>query len=201
MTTQRLVLFVDAQNIYHGARSAFFRASDSHALGQFDPVKLGQLICSRPPAGFTRSLHQVRVYTGRPESGKEPQTYSAHMKQCAVWKRAGAEVIARTLRYPPDWPNSKAQEKGIDAALAIDCVAFAIDKAYDVGVIASTDSDLKPALEYVHRKFSGSARAEVMNWRSPTSSRRLSLRGINIWCHWLDRTDHNQVADPTDYNR
>lgn len=200
MGAQRLTLFIDAQNLYHGARSAFFTPSDSHVLGQFDPVKIGLLICSRPPPGHTRTLRQVRIYTGRPESTKEPRTYAAHMRQCAAWQRAGAKVITRTLRYPPDWPNTKAQEKGIDVALAIDFVALAIDGEYDVGVIASTDSDLKPALEYVCRKFAGNPRAEVMNWRSRTSSRRLSVPGMNIWCHWLNRADYDQVADLTDYN-
>lgn len=200
MAAQRVVLFVDAQNFYHGARSAFFAPSDSHVFGQFKPIELGQLICSRPPPGLTRSLHQVRIYTGRPESTKEPRTYAAHMKQCTAWSKAGAAIISRTLRYPPDWPNGKAEEKGIDVALAIDFVALAIDGEYDVGIIASTDSDLKPALEYVHNKFSASPRAEVTNWRSPQSPRRLSIPGARIWCHWLDRNDYNQVADLTDYN-
>ena len=200
VAAQRVLLFIDAQNFYHGARSAFFTWSDSHILGQFKPVELGQLICSRPPPGVTRALHQVRIYTGRPESTKEPKTYSAHMKQCAAWQMAGAIIISRTLRYPPDWPNSRPQEKGIDVALAIDFVALAIDGEYDVGIIASTDSDLKPALEYVHSKPSASPRAEVTNWRSTKSPRRLSIPGAKIWCHWLNQDDYNQVADGTDYN-
>jgi uncharacterized LabA/DUF88 family protein len=122
------------------------------------------------------------------------------MKQCAAWQGTGAEVIARMLRYPPDWPNARAQEKGIDVALAIDFVALAMDGEYDVGVIASTDTDLRPALEYVHRKFSANLRAEVTSWRSSSSPRRLSIPGAKIWCHWLDRNDYDQVADPRDYN-
>ena len=66
MAADRVILFVDAQNFYHGVRSAFFRPTDSHVYGQFKPVELGQLICSRPPPNVTRSLHQVRIYTGRP---------------------------------------------------------------------------------------------------------------------------------------
>jgi len=95
----------------------------------------------------------------------------------------------------------RAEEKGIDVALAIDFVALAIDGAYDVGIIASTDTDLRPAIEYVLHKFhSGSPRAEVTSWSSATSPRRLSIPGTNIWCHWLQRGDYDQVADPADYN-
>ena len=59
------------------------------------------------------------------------------------------KVIQRTLRYPSDWPSRKAQEKGIDVALAVDFVMMAVAEEYDVGVLMSTDTDLKPALEAV----------------------------------------------------
>jgi len=197
---QRLVVFIDAQNFYHGARLAFFRESDWHIYGQFKPIELAELICSRAPLGKTRLLEQVLVYTGRPDSRKEPTTYAAHMKQCATWERVGARIIHRTLRYPSDWTNSKAQEKGIDVALAIDFVAFAIDGKFDVGVIASTDSDLKPALEFVHDRYRTVRCVEVAAWGSSVAPKRLSIPGARIWCYWLDRSDYDSVADLTDYN-
>lgn len=122
------------------------------------------------------------------------------MKQCAAWQSAGAIVIPRTLRYPSDWPKTKAEQKGIDVLLAIDFVTLAIDGEYDVGVIASGDSDLLPALEYVYHKFSSTPRVEVTCWSSPTTSKRLRISGGNMWCYWLDRHDYHQVADLTDYN-
>jgi len=122
------------------------------------------------------------------------------MKQCAAWESKEAIVIPRTLRYPTGWPDTKAQQKGVDVALAIDFVAFAIDGEYDVGVIASTDTDLKPALEYVYRKLSTVRRAEVTNWTGSTIQRRLSVPGGKIWCYWLDRGDYDSIADLTNYN-
>lgn len=189
MPSERLVLFIDAQNFYHGARQAFFNDSDWHIYGQFNPVKLGELICSRAPVGKTRLLHEVRVYTGRPDSEKEPSTHAAHMRQCAAWEKAGTTVIHRTLRYPADWPNSKAQQKGVDVALAIDFIAFAIDDKYDVGVIASTDSDLKPALEFVYDRFATGHYVEVAAWKSSVAPKRLSIPRAHIWCYWLDKGD------------
>jgi hypothetical protein len=141
----------------------------------------------------------VRVYIGRPDPAKEPKTYAAHIKQCNSWLKAGAEVIARPLRYPEDWPNSKAQQKGVDVALAVDFVALAIDGEYDVGVIASTDSDLKPALEFVRQKCKG-CHIEVAAWFSPRHKSRLSIPGGGIYYHRLDRTDYDSVADLSDYN-
>ena len=195
--SQRLLLFLDAQNVYRGARRAFCDDYDPHTYGNFDPMKMGALVCSRAAAGTTSVLAGVRVYTGRPDSTKQPQAYGPHMRQCAAWQAAGVTVIARALRYPYDWPKSAAEEKGIDVALAVDFVTLAIDGAYDIGVIFSTDTDLKPALEYVDRKCPQVC--TVAAWTSPTSRGRLSLKDGNLWCYWLDRNDYDSVADLTDY--
>ena len=198
----RVVLFIDAQNLYKGARDDFGvrdangKIIEPFTFGQVHPIELGKLICSRPPEGETRALHQVRVYTGRPDSSKQPVGYGANLAQCAAWEAKGIHVVHRTLRYPFDWPVSKPQEKGIDVALAIDLVTGAIDGTYDVGIVCSTDSDLRPAIEYVYRKFGGHPRAEVMAWKD---AYRLSVPGYNIWCHFLDRADFDSISDPTDY--
>ena len=199
MTTEKLILFLDDKNFYNGARRAFFSTTDAHFYGQINPIALGEAICARP-AKTQRQLQEVRIYTGLPDSTKEPKTYSAHMEQCQSWKRDGAEVITRMLRYPLDWPNSKAQQKGIDVALAVDFVALAIEGEYDIGVIASTDSDLRPALEYVKKKCSNHCRVEVTAWSSPRTKSRLSIPGVNVWCHWLNEVDYDVMADLTDYN-
>lgn len=200
MATQRLVLFIDAQNFYNGARRAFFADSDPHFYGQTKPMELGNLICSRRLPGHKAKLKEVRVYTGRPDSTKEPNTYAAHLKQCNIWDQAGVNVITRTLRYPKDWPTSKAVQKGVDVAIAIDFVALAIDEEYDLGVMASTDSDLTPALEFVRRRYRATRRIEVTAWTSPRTKSRLSIPGNNIWCNWLDLADYESIADLTDYN-
>ena len=198
----KLVLFVDVQNTYRGARESFFSTTTTSANGQFDPMKLGSLIESRGgPGGTACTLDEVRAYTGRPDPEKDPRTYTAHMKQCAQWEKSGVSVIHRGLRYPRDWPNQRAQEKGIDTALAIDYVAMAVDGLYDIGVIVSTDTDLLPALEFVSRRFAGDRHVAVAAWRSPQSNRRLSIPGTNIWCNWLHRADYDSVSDPTDYTR
>ena len=199
MAVERLILFLDDKNFYKGARSAFFSDTDAHYYGQINPTELGNLICARPTQ-TQRQLQQVRVYTGLPDSTKEPKTHTAHLRQCQSWKKNGAEVITRILRYPQDWPNSKAQQKGVDVALAVDFVALAIDNVYDVGVIASTDADLRPALEYVVQKCRNKCHVEVAAWFTPKTKNRLSIPGINIWCHRLNRTDYDTIADLTDYN-
>lgn len=77
---------------------------------------------------------------------------------------------------------------------------MAVRGDYDVGVILSTDTDLKPALEAVI-SLGGNPRCEVAAFTNPTGySRRLSVKGTRIWCHWLDEVEYQAVADSTDYN-
>ena len=201
MTTPlRLALFIDAQNAYRRARARFFPNPQFGRDGHFYPMELGRLITSRGgPNGKACTLSDVRVYSGRPDANRDRRTYAAHDKQSKRWTSDGATVITRGLRYPRTWPTEPAQEKGIDVALAIDFVRLAIDGAYDVGVIMSTDNDLLPALEFVRSHDPGRLHVAVAAWGTGRGDQRLALPGL--WCHWLSQADYNAVADSTDYNQ
>lgn len=197
----RVVVYIDWQNTYRGARETFCAKDTFHTEGQIDPVKLAELLCVRGSTdGTQRELSQVRVYTGRPDSSRDSKGYGANQRQMAAWQKAGAMVIARTLRYPPGYPRVKAQEKGIDVALAIDFVMGAIDSRYDVGIIVSTDTDLRPALEVVAQRFSGRPKPETAAWTGRGANRALTVPGARVWSHRLDKADYESVHDSTDYN-
>ena len=202
--SNRVAVFIDSQNVYQGARGLFHSRTSHRRAGQITPVALASLLCRREnplqPSTDERVLHQVRVYSGRPDATKDPTTYSAHRRQCAAWERSGAVVITRPLRYPRRWPEQRAEEKGIDVQLAIDFVAGAIDNAYDTGIICSTDTDLLPALEFVATRF-GRQRAETAAWLPAGKGRELRLHRPSTWCHRLDLPDYEAVRDPTDYAR
>jgi hypothetical protein len=124
------------------------------------------------------------------------------MKQRSVWIGDGVKVFPRTLRYPPDWPNSRAQEKGVDVALAVDLVRYGlVEKSFDVGIVVSTDTDLVPAVEAIAESPDSRAwgwpRVEVMTW-SP-NKKQLRVPGKNIWCYKLDATQYESVRDYTNY--
>lgn len=203
MEPLKVVLFIDGQNTYRGARESFFSRERQPAVnGQYDPMRLGELIAARGgPGEAVCTLSEVRVYTGRPDPEKDPRTYAAHMRQCSDWMRRGVNVITRPLRYPSEWPALKAEEKGIDVAIAVDVVSLAVGAVYDIGVVMSTDTDLLPAIEFVRSRYGGTRQVAVAAWRGAGGNRRLSIPGANIWCHWLGRSDYDAVADFTDYNR
>lgn len=204
--TDRVVVFLDWQNVYRGAREAFCGYGAPHWEGQVHPMALGQVIAADSP--FDRQLRQVRIYRGQPDATRDPRGYAANARQVAAWRKSPlVKVTMRTLRYPYGWPNShqpgeKPQEKGIDVALAIDFVSMAIAGEFDVGVLMSTDTDLKPALEVVAQLTSTKGvRAEVAAWSSPGGhSRRLSISSRRLYCHWLGQDAYDQIADATSYS-
>lgn len=197
----RVILFLDYQNVYRGAREAFCEWNAPHWEGQVDPLRLAVALLERDQKGRNRTLHEVRVYRGQPDATKDPKGYGASSRQCHVWEQLPAvRVFTRTLRYPQTWPQDPPEEKGIDVALAVDFVMMAVRGEYDVGILMSTDTDLKPALEAV-TGLDGPI-CEVAAWSSPHGhSRRLSIRSPRLWCHWLDEGAYRRCADPTDYVR
>ena len=188
MTTPlRLAVFIDAQNTYLNAMECFFGGGRSGVGGQFSPMAPGRLIASKGgPRGAACTLSDVRVYSGRPVSNRDRRSYAAHRKQSRHWSSDGATVITRGLRYPRTWPTEPAQEKGIDGA-------------YDVGVIMSTDTGLRPVLEFVHNRAPGRLHVAVAAWATGKGDQRLSLPDASVWCHWLSLADYSAVADPTRY--
>lgn len=196
----KVVVFLDYQNVYMGAREAFRPFGSPSQDGQVDPLKLGELLAAKSP--FDRDLVGVRVYRGQPDSQKDPRGYAASDRQCQYWRSLPkTTTITRPLQYQRGWPREKAREKGIDVKLAIDIVAMAVRREFDVGVLMSRDTDLKPALEFVH-DLNGNPypRCEVAAWSSRNGySRRLSIPRRKVWCHWLDESDYQAVSDPTNY--
>lgn len=195
------MLFIDYQNSYSAARSIFY---DTTALwhwdGQFNPRLVGEYLVESSP--YDRQLSGVRVYRGLPSPKYDSKGYGAARAQNGAWsKEAGVTVVTRPLRYPADYPKSRAEEKGIDVSLAVDFVMGAVKGWYDVGVIMSLDTDLRPALEAVANELHG-VRVEVAAWQSPNGfSRKLTVKGMNIWCHWLGPDVYAVVQDSTDYTQ
>ena len=199
----RVVVFLDWQNVYRGAREAFCTWNAPHWEGQVDPLALAQHLADDSP--YDRQLHQVRIYRGQPVNKHDPQGYAASRRQHAVWTRSPlVELVTRSLAYPPGWPNrtggrERPEEKGIDVALALDFALMGIHKDYDVGILMSSDTDLKPALEAVAALTdTQGTRAEVAALSTPgRQRRRLRLfsgaRSSGISFNMLHRTDKQRV--------
>jgi hypothetical protein len=96
-------------------------------------------------------------------------------------------------------------EKGIDVALAVDLVRMGVQGRYDVAIVMSADTDLRPALEAVValREAGSTIEVEVAAWKTKRYHQRLSLLGGGApqWppCHSLDRSAYEAVQDKSKY--
>lgn len=204
--TQRVAVFMDYQNVYRRAREAFGLTEDPASSGQIYPMRVAKLITER--RNEPSELVAVRIYRGLPQSNRDSKAYGAARAQISKWERSDArlQVITRSLRYPYGWPDGcgaeKPEEKGIDVSLAIDFAAMAVRGQYDVGVIFSGDSDLKPALEFVS-SYDVNAKAEAAAWLPPKRMKlhpqRLTLDRRSLWCHNLNEVDFEAVRDDQDF--
>lgn len=190
----RVIVFIDYENLRFSALDRFHRPGASHTDGNVWPIDLARLLVQM--RNHPSVLTQVRVYRGRPSPVHQPSASVANAAREAAWSSNPlVHTILKDVRYPADFPASRAQEKGVDVALAIDFVRLAYEGAYDVGIIVSRDTDLLPALETV--RDLGLARVEVAAWRNAS---RLNFPGSFLpWCHKLNRDDYESVRDQTDY--
>ncbi|MGH3041921.1 MAG: NYN domain-containing protein [Gaiellaceae bacterium] len=146
----RAVVFIDYQNMYRSARDAFGWASEAGHFGNFRPLGLGGLAIR----GKGCILSQVRVYTGIHTPRGNAVQYAMAQRRIGAWIAEAPErvqVFPRPLRYSPGY--KRAQEKGVDVEFAIDFVRLALDDEFDVAVLASADTDLVPALQFVADRF------------------------------------------------
>lgn len=192
--SNQVMVFIDYQNIATTAFECFPRTATLRRFTHIDPIRLAERIVDR--RRFASELCGIRVYRGRPEPHRQPGLAAASDAQASAWQRdPRVAVVRRPLRYPPGFPLERPQEKGVDVALAVDFVRLAIDRAYEVGVIVSHDTDLMPAVETVIDL--GLAHVEVSGW---ARRKRLWIPGTKLpWSHDLGEADYRAVCDDTDY--
>lgn len=102
-SADRVVVFVDYQNLYQTARKTFGHDSDPPQEGHIWPLALGELLAeqrTRPSV-----LWEVRVYRGLPDPTKQATLHAVNSRQTLVWTGdSRVSAFNRPLRYPSDWP-------------------------------------------------------------------------------------------------
>ena len=199
-TIKRAIVFIDGQNLFHGAKEAF-----GYPFPNFDVKKLALEVCSRK--GW--QLQQVRFYTGFPDSSDNPFWNHFWTAKLAQMGREGVHVFSRPLRYRnqsivlPDGTASTilvGQEKGIDVRLALDVISLAWQGDYDVACIFSQDQDLSEVADEIRGISRIASRWLHIASAFPFSPVSRNKRGINStdWIK-LDRTIYDICIDPRDY--
>jgi uncharacterized LabA/DUF88 family protein len=195
----RIAVFIDYQNCYGAARDAFHRPGAHARYGHFHPRDMAELLAAK--GGPDYDLTFVGVYCGIADRRRDPRTSAARARQVAAWRRhGGVTAVTRPLRYPRGWPREKAQEKGIDVKIAIDALMLAVQRKYDIAVIASCDSDLAPLAEALFelQRLTGAPGVEAIAWNGRGG--RIGLRGKQMAYREVDERDYLAMQDITDYD-
>lgn len=195
-----LVAFVDGQNLYHAAKTAF-----GYTFPNYDVLKL-----SKKLAGMHNwELRQVRFYTGVPEIQDDAHWHHFWEAKLLRMSRQGVHVFSRALRYRnhritlPDGSRHAfmvAEEKGIDVRLAIDVIRMAHHGVYDVALIFSQDQDLSEVADEIRIIAREQKRWIKVASAFPVSPVAGKQRGINK-TDWMpiDRSTYDSCLDPNDY--
>ena len=193
---EKIHLFVDYQNVHLSIAEAFAPPGTPHHTTLIHPGKFGDaLMARRARFGRRGELYKISVFRGQPSSNREVEAAARNKAQSAEWSRdARVEVHNRVLRYPKQWPDQKAKEKGVDVALAIALVRCALSQECGTIVLASRDTDLVPALEMAVEL--GSSQVEVTHWQGTS---RLRLPGTSMWCTTMTGADYLASKDPREY--
>ena len=134
----RVAVFIDYQNVYKSARSAFLLDGHGHLDGQVYPRRVGLLVVDRGRAvDASRELVSVAVYRGEPSPKHSPKGQAACQRQVRYWdSQALVRSSTRPLKYYPHqdrWGNQtwEPREKGIDVRIALDMARGAMRDDYD----------------------------------------------------------------------
>ncbi|PIU40645.1 MAG: NYN domain-containing protein [Candidatus Omnitrophica bacterium CG07_land_8_20_14_0_80_50_8] len=200
MRKERLVTFIDGQNLYRTCKEAF-----GYHYPNYDVNKLSQKIAKEN--GW--SLSRINFYTGIPDSAEDTFWHGFWSKKLAVMGTRGVHTFRRTVRYQDEKVKLKdgsveiirvGHEKGIDVRLALDVVRLALENAYDVAVIFSQDQDLSEVVDDINIISKKNNRLIRIFSAYPVSPIYRNQRGIDK-ARWIkmDKAFYDACIDPIDY--
>lgn len=175
---RRTIVFVDAQNLYGAARTAFGRQ-----LPDYDPVALAELLCKREHW----QLAQVRFYAGVPVREIDPYWYAVWARKVEGLEQRGVWTYSRQLRYRKQKAARYAAsptrevvglENRIVLRLALDMVQLAHDDAFDVALVLSQDEVLSEVAEEVGAIAEANKRWKKVACAFPVGDAANHIRGI-----------------------
>lgn len=171
----RVAVYYDWQNVYKTAREAFGMTAMPNEHGNFSPYQLARILAAGNGREASAQLVRVEIHRGLPSQKHQRTSYAANRRQSAAWMKEAPQIVIprlRPLRYPRNYPQDPAVEKGIDVNLALGAVEWTLTGRCDVAIIFSHDTDLLPVPETITRLVAAD-HVETASWRSPSFNSRL----------------------------
>ena len=219
----RAVVVIDYQNVHltgHGLFAASEHLPRHETL--VDPLLFAQQLlrernARQHPDQPSAILQRVQVYRGQPSPEHDSKGYGRNQAQKAQWERdKRVAVTLRPLKYEyqragdgrpaTDVAGNQIvigtpREKGVDVLCALAAVREAQDPSTDLVILASSDSDLAPAIDEVRRL--GTAKIETFCWWDAVAKRGYQLhptdRSRPVWNTRLPEAAFVASRDLTNY--
>jgi uncharacterized LabA/DUF88 family protein len=195
MPSQRTIVFIDGQNLYHSAKAAWasdpFAGPSAYSWPSYDVEKLAAWLVSRTPG---RELTEIRFYTGVPDSKRGVKEKFWH----DFWTNKLRYLGSRGVYVYRGRVNPGGQEKGVDVSLATDLIRLTYERKYDTAIIVSQDWDFGPAVKLAKNIAEDQRRFLAFESAFPRNARQ--LRGVpgTTWVH-IEKADYDACRDPREY--
>ena len=166
---KRVAIFIDGGNFYRKIRE-----SDLVPKGmRFNYVKFAEFL-ARDRIIASKSYY-IGIVRNHDQSEKSRKMVESQQKLLSGLENDGYEIKRGKIVY-----DNKIREKGVDVQIAIDLVIGAVENAYDVAVVVSSDTDLIPAIRYIRSKgkrveYVGFSKAPSMGMIKESDDRILLL--------------------------
>lgn len=224
----RAVVVIDYQNVHLTGHDVFNPHGNRHESlihpRQFAARALLERNSRQRPGYAHAELSKVLVYRGLPHSDHDWEQNRRCLDQADEWSGDDVEVHLRDLKYKyqrdaagreildihgKKTPIGRPQEKGIDVLCALACVREAAN--FDLVVLASRDTDLRPVLDEVHDMHAENpskfARVETVSWFNRDAAKQGGFAGGSlrptaprrIWNTNLNRACFDASIDRNDY--
>ena len=146
-TSERVAIFIDGSNFYHGLR-AMFQRSD------VDFERLSKKLCS--DRKHVRTYYYIVPLNQKenPQAYSQQQKFFSYLDRVPYLERRLGRLVRR--RQELECPHCKQKfqrdfhlEKGVDVKIAMDMLDMAVKKIYDIAILVSGDGDFSNAIRAV----------------------------------------------------
>lgn len=187
----RTVVFVDGQNLYGLAKSAWGKYGYPYFIPCYNVLKIAHALTSRIGG---RHLVEVRFYTGVPTPQQNQLWANFWRKKIYAMEQQGIQVYEGRI-------GGGSQEKGVDVSIATDLLWYTYRDMLDTAIIVSQDSDLAPAVRMAKEFAKDQGRWVNFESAYPDAlTARRPRRGID-GTQWvvIDKAMYDSCVDPVDY--
>lgn len=136
MEDERVMIFIDGNNLYHELKGHFGRSD-------LDFSKFCKKLAGN------RTLVRTYYYNAPVDEDHEPDRHARQEKFFRSLQRLPYFELRLGRLVYFDWPRQSPIEKGVDVKLATDMLVHAFRNSYDTGILVSGDTDYSAALQAV----------------------------------------------------